>query len=57
MMNISLAEMDIMESGISSSHKQLLFMARKWIPTNWSNAQIKDFTGNSTYVTTQGDKG
>lgn len=29
----------------------------KWIPTNWPNAQIKDFTGNSSWLpTTQGDK-
>jgi alpha-amylase len=29
----------------------------RWIQTNWSNAQIKDFTGNSTwYPTTQADK-
>jgi alpha-amylase len=20
----------------------------RWVPTNWNNAQIKDFTGNST---------
>jgi alpha-amylase len=23
----------------------------RWVPTNWNNAQIKDFTGNSTYNT------
>jgi alpha-amylase len=29
----------------------------RWIPTNWANAQIKDFTGNSSWFpTTQGDK-
>jgi alpha-amylase len=29
----------------------------RWIQTNWANAQIKDFTGNSTWIpTTQGDK-
>ncbi|RXM40285.1 alpha-amylase [Chryseobacterium sp. CH21] len=29
----------------------------RWIETNWSSQQIKDFTGNSTwYPTTQGDK-
>nr|WP_314840113.1 alpha-amylase [uncultured Flavobacterium sp.] len=29
----------------------------RWIQTNWSNAQIKDFTGNSGwYPTTQADK-
>jgi alpha-amylase len=29
----------------------------RWIQTNWANAQIKDFTGNSTWFpTTQGDK-
>ncbi|WP_339834327.1 alpha-amylase [uncultured Flavobacterium sp.] len=29
----------------------------RWIQTNWSNAQIKDFTGSSTWLpTTQGDK-
>ncbi|MFC3755821.1 alpha-amylase [Chryseobacterium tructae] len=29
----------------------------RWIDTNWSNQQIKDFTGNSNwYPTTQGDK-
>lgn len=29
----------------------------KWIPTNWMNAQIKDFTGHSGWLpTTQGDK-
>jgi alpha-amylase len=29
----------------------------RWIQTNWVNAQIKDFTGNSTWLpTTQGDK-
>lgn len=28
----------------------------RWIPTNWANKQIKDFTGNSSwYPTTQGD--
>ncbi|MFV8326713.1 alpha-amylase [Flavobacterium sp. ZS1P14] len=28
----------------------------RWVPTNWTNAQIKDFTGNSTWFpTTQGD--
>jgi alpha-amylase len=28
----------------------------RWVPTNWTNAQIKDFTGNSTWIpTTQGD--
>jgi alpha-amylase len=30
----------------------------RWIPTNWANAQIKDFTGNSSWFpTTQGDNG
>ena len=29
----------------------------RWIQTNWANTQIKDFTGNSTWIpTTQGDK-
>ncbi len=29
----------------------------RWIQTNWTNAQIKDFTGNSGwYPTTQADK-
>jgi alpha-amylase len=29
----------------------------RWIQTNWSNAQIKDFTGSSTWLPiTQGDK-
>ncbi len=29
----------------------------RWIQTNWSNTQIKDFTGNSSwYPTTQGDQ-
>jgi len=29
----------------------------RWVPTNWANTQIKDFTGNSNwYPTTQGDK-
>ena len=29
-------------------------MLERWVPTNWSNTQIKDFTGNSTwYPTTQ----
>lgn len=29
----------------------------RWVETNWSNQQIKDFTGSSTwYPTTQGDK-
>lgn len=29
----------------------------RWVETNWSSQQIKDFTGNSTwYPTTQGDK-
>jgi alpha-amylase len=28
----------------------------RWVPTNWNNAQIKDFTGNSTWIpTTQSD--
>ncbi|WP_291101920.1 MULTISPECIES: alpha-amylase domain-containing protein, partial [unclassified Flavobacterium] len=31
-------------------------LLERWIPTNWANTQIKDFTGASTwYPTTQGD--
>jgi alpha-amylase len=33
------------------------YWQERWIQTNWSNTQIKDYTGNSSwYPTTQGDR-
>jgi alpha-amylase len=42
-------------NGLSSLYNNSVWQER-WIPTNWTNAQIKDFTGNSTWIpTTQSD--
>jgi alpha-amylase len=56
MMNISLEEMDITETRLVVYINNSSSWQERWIP-NWSNAQIKDFTGNSTWLpTTQGDR-
>jgi alpha-amylase len=51
MMNTSLEEMVTTETGLSSYNSSV--WQERWVPTNWDNAQIKDFTGNSldTYNT------
>jgi alpha-amylase len=55
-MNTSLEEM--VTTGLVVYINNSSVWQERWVPTNWNNAQIKDFTGNSTWIpTTQAIRG